>query len=68
MDEPISQAVFIVRLSRDSARRSTGVVERVRTGQKIRFDRLAAIGDVVRLLLEGDPDELPDAGYRCGLT
>ncbi|HEV8673530.1 MAG TPA: hypothetical protein VGX21_05740 [Methylomirabilota bacterium] len=38
---------FVVRLSRDEAGRVTGIVERVRTGEKERFEGIAAIATVI---------------------
>jgi hypothetical protein len=38
---------FIVRLARDETGRLTGIVERVRTGEKERFEGLAAIATVL---------------------
>lgn len=48
------QAVFIVRLTRDPAGRVTGVVERVRTGEKERFTGVEEIGPLVAELLVRD--------------
>ena len=44
---------FIVRLSRDEAGRVTGIVERVRTGEKERFEGVAAIATVIARMAEG---------------
>jgi hypothetical protein len=38
---------FIVRLCRDESGRLTGIVERVRTGEKERFEELATIATVI---------------------
>lgn len=43
----LRRAIFVVRLSRDDLGRITGVVERVRTGEKARVDSLGGIGDVL---------------------
>jgi hypothetical protein len=48
---------FVVRVSRDEAGRVRGVVERVRTGHKERFDGLDDIAAIIRRLLEGDGRE-----------
>ena len=40
----LDRAVFIVRLDRDGLGRVTGVVERVRTGEKARVGSLAELG------------------------
>jgi hypothetical protein len=45
---------FIVRLSRDETGRLTGIVERVRTGQKERFEGLAAIAPLIARMAEAD--------------
>jgi hypothetical protein len=46
------QAVFIVRLARDPTGRVTGVVERVRTGEKERVAAVEEIGPVLAAMLE----------------
>ena len=51
------QAVFIVRLARDAAGKVTGVVERVRNGQKERFTALEEIGAIVAQMLADDEAE-----------
>jgi hypothetical protein len=45
-------ATFVVRLSRAGGRRLGGVVERVRTGEKVRFDELDALGAVIAGMLD----------------
>jgi hypothetical protein len=45
-------ATFVVRLSRAGGGRLGGVVERVRTGEKVRFDGLDALGAVIAAMLE----------------
>jgi hypothetical protein len=45
---------FIVRLSRDESGRLTGIVERVRTGEKERFEELAAIATLIARMAEAD--------------
>jgi hypothetical protein len=45
------RAVFIVRLARDPAGRVTGVVERVRTGEKERVTLVEEIGSVLTAML-----------------
>ena len=44
---------IIVRVRRDDAGRLSGVVERVRTGEKARFHGLETLGRAVATLLEG---------------
>lgn len=45
-------AIFVVRLSRSDGGRLTGVVERVRTGEKVRFQELDALGSVIAGMLQ----------------
>ncbi|MGH7266945.1 MAG: hypothetical protein ACREMB_19155 [Candidatus Rokuibacteriota bacterium] len=45
---------FIVRLSRDEAGRVAGIVERVRTGEKERFEGVAAIATSIARMVEAD--------------
>jgi hypothetical protein len=45
------QAVFIVRLARDPTGRVTGVVERVRTGEKERVVLVEDIGSILNAML-----------------
>jgi hypothetical protein len=44
-------AVFIVRLARDPTGRVTGVVERVRTGEKQRVAAVEEIGSILATML-----------------
>ena len=46
-------STFIVRLSRDHEGHLTGIVERVRTGQKERFQGLDHIGEVIGRMVAG---------------
>ena len=46
------QVVFIVRLARGPTGRVTGVVERVRTGEKERVAAVEEIGQVLAAMLE----------------
>jgi len=57
-DHGLHRAVFIVRLDRDPLGRVSGVVERVRTGEKARVDTLADVGSLLAAMLareEADP-------------
>jgi hypothetical protein len=45
---------FIIRITRGSARRVSGTVERVRTGEKERFTDTAGVGLVIERMLESD--------------
>ncbi|HEV8641612.1 MAG TPA: hypothetical protein VGV13_10995 [Methylomirabilota bacterium] len=54
------QAVFIVRLTRHPAGQVTGVVERVRTGEKERFAAVEEIGPIfAKMLIRDQPGESP---------
>ena len=46
-------ASFIVRLSRDEMGRVSGIVERVRTGQRARFVAFEEIGHVIAVMMNG---------------
>ena len=48
---PSDRAVFILRLERDALGRVTGVVERVRTGEKARVETLADVEPVLAAML-----------------
>jgi len=45
---------FIIRITRGAARRVSGTVERVRTGEKERFTDTAGVGAVIERMLESD--------------
>jgi hypothetical protein len=47
----LHRAIFIVRLDRDEHGHVTGVVERVRTGEKARVDTLGDLGPVLAAML-----------------
>lgn len=51
-------ATFIVRLARDPTGRLTGVVERVRTGEKERVAAVEEIGSILAAMLARD-ESLP---------
>ena len=44
---------FILRLSRDAAGRVSGVLERVRTGEKVPVQELETLGPLVAQMLRG---------------
>jgi hypothetical protein len=44
-------AAFVVRASRDAAGRVTGVVERVATGEKVRFAGVEAMGEIIERMV-----------------
>ncbi len=50
-------AVFIVRLARDPTGRVTGVVERVRTGEKERVAAVEEIGSILAAMLGREESE-----------
>jgi len=49
---PAEFATFIVRVSKDSAGSMSGVVEWVRTGERIQFHDLASISEVISCMLK----------------
>jgi hypothetical protein len=51
------RAIFIVRLDYDDRGRVTGVVERVRTGEKARVDALEGVGQILAAMLARDETE-----------
>jgi hypothetical protein len=51
---------FIFRLSRDETGRLTGVVERVRTGEKVRVDTLDALAAVIARMVTTETDPEPN--------
>ena len=60
----LHHAIFIVRLDRDVRGRISGVVERVRTGEKARVESLDGLGEVLIAMLaveNADPRFGPDA-------
>jgi hypothetical protein len=62
MPSRLGLATFIVRLSRDDAGRLVGVVERVRTGEKERFESIEAISEIVaRMVVTGANDQNEEA-------
>jgi hypothetical protein len=57
---PSDRAVFILRLERDALGRVTGVVERVRTGEKARVETLADVGPVLAAMLARETESGSD--------
>jgi len=51
---PSTVVTFIIRITRGAARRVSGTVERVRTGEKERFTDTAGVGAVIERMLESD--------------
>jgi hypothetical protein len=54
-------AAFIVRAWRDRAGRVSGVVERVTTGEKARFEDIEALAEIIRRML-ARPRQAPPGG------
>jgi hypothetical protein len=59
VDGPIAEAMpssvtFVVRAARQPDGRLAGVVERVRSGEKQRFDDAVAIGRLIERMLENE--------------
>jgi hypothetical protein len=55
----LERTVFIVRLDRDRLGRITGVIERVRTGEKARVGSLDELGASLAALWGGEDAESP---------
>jgi len=51
---------FVVRIDRDDEGKVSGVIERVRTGEKEPFRGLEAIGGVIARMVEADTGRSPD--------
>ena len=51
------RAVFIVRLERERGGRVSGVVERVRTGEKARVEGIAQVGPLLAAMLAREAAE-----------
>jgi hypothetical protein len=58
-----SSATFVVRLARSAQGGWTGVVERVRTGEKHRVKDIEAVSDLIAKILEV---EIPEADKAPG--
>jgi hypothetical protein len=56
--EGLRRAIFIVRLDRDPLGKVSGIVERVRTGEKARVEALTDLGRVLAALLARDETDL----------
>ena len=52
MDAPGQPLTFIVRLTRDDRGGLSGVVERVRSGEKQRFHGVAALAEIIAAMAE----------------
>ena len=52
-DDVVAPRVFIVRAWRDAAGRVSGVVERVATGEKARFEEADALAGVIQRMVTG---------------
>ena len=55
MERPNAPSTFIVRITSDTARSVTGVVEQVRTGWKERVQSVADISRVIAAMVAGEP-------------
>jgi hypothetical protein len=66
MDEPLRPQAFIVRITGTRAEGYAGIVERVRTGEKHRFQGLETLGGLIgRLVTEPqDPHTTHQSGER----
>lgn len=52
----VAPATFIVRTWQDATGRLTGVVERVATGEKARFEGVPAIAELIQRMLARPPE------------
>ena len=58
---------FILRLTRDAAGRVRGVLERVRTGEKVQVQELGTLGPLVgRMLRAVEDDQIGRTGEQGG--
>lgn len=55
----VRRTVLIIRLDQDPCGRVTGVIERVRTGEKARVEALADVGPVLAAMLGREEPEWP---------
>jgi hypothetical protein len=69
MDTEPEIVTFIVRLAAGSDDRLAGVIERVRSGERRRFQDIEAIGPLITAMLRGgvEDGEAPAAGGRHGM-
>jgi hypothetical protein len=54
MEPGSTYATFVVRVVRDAAGQLAGIVERVRTGEKVRFETTDGIGPLIARMVAGD--------------
>ena len=59
MEPPVYPLTFIVRLTHGDGGTLSGVVERVRTGEKQRFQSVAALAEVIALMAERETTTRP---------
>jgi hypothetical protein len=63
--EPGSRyATFVVRVVRDDAGQLAGIVERVRTGEKVRFETTDGIGQLIAGMVAGDRSQETEGQNR----
>lgn len=58
------RSTFVVRIDRDDGGNVTGVIERVRTGEKEPFRGLESIGGLIARMLEAEGGPTPTPGAR----
>jgi len=56
---------FVVRLARSAEKGWTGVVERVRTGEKYRVDDLESIGALIAGIVEGQVPQADESSQAA---
>jgi hypothetical protein len=54
MEPGSTYATFVVRVVRDDAGQLAGIVERVRTGEKVRFETTDRIGPLIARMVAGE--------------
>ena len=64
MESPQYPHTFIVRVTRDGAGSLSGVVERVRSGEKQRFDTVAGLAQVITAMVERERRAKPKEHTR----
>ena len=57
MEPGSTYATFVVRVVRDDAGQLAGIVERVRTGEKARFETTDGMGQLIARMVAGDRPE-----------
>jgi hypothetical protein len=59
MESPMRYATLVIRVSRDESGRVSGVVERVKTKEKVPFHGLEEISQIIARLIAMEEDHQP---------